>query len=304
MGCHLDDPRSRRRGAVLHPFRPSNKPAGSQAAGQGRGGFQQRNSVVQPTSAGRQPSSPRTIFNDDSEQRRFIWRKIMLKKNAASRREVHPVTLRTVAEYVGLAPCSVSAVLNNSAAGMSIPQPTKHRVWLAARQLNYRPNYLARALRTRRTYTVAMLMPDIGYAPAARIAAGAEDFLREHDYCPDDRHLRSLRRLARKSVRATAAAWSGRRNRIAGGVAVAGWFSRSCNRCNSNRRPATDHADCARSTDHPGAKSSIPCGAQNRTSEPATGRCSGAAVAQADDCGCKGWYGGSIGKLTERRFRA
>jgi hypothetical protein len=28
-----------------------------------------------------------------------------------------------------------------------------------------------------------MLMPDIGYAPAARIAAGAEDFLREHDYC-------------------------------------------------------------------------------------------------------------------------
>ena len=107
----------------------------------------------------------------------------MLKRNAGSRREVQPVTLRTVAEYVGLAPCSVSAVLNNSAAGMSIPQQTKERVWRAARQLNYRPNYSARALRTRRTYTVAMLMPDIGYAPAARIAAGAEDFLREHDYC-------------------------------------------------------------------------------------------------------------------------
>jgi DNA-binding LacI/PurR family transcriptional regulator len=91
--------------------------------------------------------------------------------------------LRTVAEYVGLAPCSVSAVLNNSAAGMSIPQQTKERVWRAARQLNYRPNYSARALRTRRTYTVAMLMPDIGYAPGARIAAGAEDFLRENDYC-------------------------------------------------------------------------------------------------------------------------
>ena len=106
----------------------------------------------------------------------------MLKKNAA-RREVQPITLRTVAEYVGLAPCSVSAVLNNSAAGMSIPQQTKERVWRAARQLNYRPNYSARALRTRRTYTVAMLMPDIGYAPAARIAAGAEDSLREHDYC-------------------------------------------------------------------------------------------------------------------------
>src|SRR5882672_4393778 len=107
----------------------------------------------------------------------------MLKKTAISRREAQPVTLRTVAEYVGLAPCSVSAVLNNSAAGMSIPQQTKERVWRAARRLNYRPNYSARALRTRRTYTVAILMPDIGYAPAARIAAGAEDFLREHDYC-------------------------------------------------------------------------------------------------------------------------
>src|ERR1700745_2557055 len=107
----------------------------------------------------------------------------MLKKNAGSRREVQPVTLRAVAEYVGLAPCSVSAVLNNSAAGMSIPQQTKERVWRAARQLNYRPTCSARALRTRRTYTVAMLMPDIGYAPGARIAAGAEDFLRENDYC-------------------------------------------------------------------------------------------------------------------------
>jgi len=107
----------------------------------------------------------------------------MPKKTAGSRREGQPATLRTVAEYVGLAPCSVSAVLNNSAAGMSIPPPTRERVWRAARRLNYRPNYSARALRTRRTYTVAMLMPDIGYASAARIAAGVEDFLREHDYC-------------------------------------------------------------------------------------------------------------------------
>lgn len=49
----------------------------------------------------------------------------MPKNTAASHREAQPVTLRTVAEYVGLAPCSVSAVLNNSAAGMSIPQQTK-----------------------------------------------------------------------------------------------------------------------------------------------------------------------------------
>jgi len=106
-----------------------------------------------------------------------------MPRSKSTRRQLQPVTLRTVADYVGLAPCSVSAILNNSAAGMSIPQQTKERVWRAARQLNYRPNYSARALRTRRTYTVALLLPDIGYAPAARIAAGAEDVFRENDYC-------------------------------------------------------------------------------------------------------------------------
>ena len=93
------------------------------------------------------------------------------------------VTLRTVAERVGLAPCSVSAILNNSEAGRSIPQQTRDRVWRAVQQLNYRPNYSARSLRTKRTYTVALLAPDIGHAPAARIVAGAEEYLRRMGYC-------------------------------------------------------------------------------------------------------------------------
>jgi len=98
-------------------------------------------------------------------------------------RTIETVTLRTVAEHVGLAPCSVSAILNNSPAGRSIPQHTRDRVWRAAQQLNYRPNYSARSLRTRRTYTVALLAPDIGHAPAARIVAGAEEYLRGKGYC-------------------------------------------------------------------------------------------------------------------------
>ncbi len=176
----------------------------------------------------------------------------MLKKTAASRREAQPVTLRTVAEYVGLAPCSVSAVLNNSAAGMSIPQQTKDRVWRAARRLNYRPNYSARALRTRRTYTVAMLMPDIGSRSGRAHCRRRRRLSSRARLLPDHRHLRSLRRPPGKSVRAIAAAGSRRRDRNAGGVAVAGWFSGGRNRWDSNRWPATDHADCAGSTDRPG----------------------------------------------------
>jgi len=72
----------------------------------------------------------------------------MLKKESNTPQERITVTLRTVAEKVGLAPCSVSAVLNNSPAAAAIPQRTKNRILRAARQLNYRPNFSARSLRT------------------------------------------------------------------------------------------------------------------------------------------------------------
>jgi DNA-binding LacI/PurR family transcriptional regulator len=58
------------------------------------------------------------------------------------------VTLRTVADYLGLTPGTISAVLNNTGASQRIPQPTKDRIFAAARDLNYQPNPLARALRT------------------------------------------------------------------------------------------------------------------------------------------------------------
>lgn len=91
-------------------------------------------------------------------------------------------TLRTVADHVGLAPCSVSAVLNNTAAAQAIPHRTRERVRKAARLLNYRPNLAARALRTRRTHTVALIAADLGNARVARIVAGVESFVRAQGY--------------------------------------------------------------------------------------------------------------------------
>jgi LacI family transcriptional regulator, galactose operon repressor len=92
------------------------------------------------------------------------------------------VTLRTVAERVGLAPCSVSAVLNNTPASWAIPQRTKDRIFRAAAQLNYRPNLSARSLRTKRTHMVAVLSADFGHAPIARVVAGMERSLRRRGY--------------------------------------------------------------------------------------------------------------------------
>jgi LacI family transcriptional regulator len=92
------------------------------------------------------------------------------------------VSLRTVAERVGLAPCSVSAVLNNTPASWAIPQRTKERVFRAAGELNYRPNLWARSLRTKRTRVVAAVTSDIGRAPVARVVAGVQKLLQRRGY--------------------------------------------------------------------------------------------------------------------------
>lgn len=92
------------------------------------------------------------------------------------------VRLRTVAERVGLAACSVSAILNNTPASRAIPQRTKDRVFRAAAEMNYRPNLWARSLRTKRTHLVAAVTSDIGLAPVARVLAGVQSVLHRKDY--------------------------------------------------------------------------------------------------------------------------
>ncbi len=61
------------------------------------------------------------------------------------------VTLKTIADHVGLTPGTISAVLNNTRAASRIPQPTRDRVFAAARELHYTPNPLAQALRAGRS---------------------------------------------------------------------------------------------------------------------------------------------------------
>jgi DNA-binding LacI/PurR family transcriptional regulator len=90
--------------------------------------------------------------------------------------------LRTVADRVGLAPCSISAVLNDTPAAKAIPQSTKDRIFRAAAELNYRPNLWARSLRTKRTKMVAALATDFGHARVAQVIAGLHHRLQQNGY--------------------------------------------------------------------------------------------------------------------------
>ena len=97
-------------------------------------------------------------------------------------REKKAVNLKTVAAKVGLAPCSVSSILNDTQAARAIPQATKDRVYRAAAELNYRPNFVARSLRMKRTRMVAILAPDLSRSAVARVVAAAQKRLHECGY--------------------------------------------------------------------------------------------------------------------------
>src|SRR5579872_5552256 len=92
------------------------------------------------------------------------------------------VTLKAVAHHLGLTPGTVSAVLNDSPSARSIPQETKNRIRAAAKELNYRPNFFARTLRDKRTYTIGVIAEEIGDSYSSPIISGIEQFLRQRDY--------------------------------------------------------------------------------------------------------------------------
>ncbi len=92
------------------------------------------------------------------------------------------VTLKSVADHVGLTPGTVSAVLNNAPSSKHIPQKTRDRIRLAARELDYRPNFFARSLRKKKTYTVGVIAHEIGDGYSSLVVAGIENYAREKEY--------------------------------------------------------------------------------------------------------------------------
>ena len=93
-----------------------------------------------------------------------------------------PVTLKAVAQHLGLTPGTVSTVLNGAPSSKSIPAETKNRIYAAAKELNYRPNFIARSLRKQRTYTIGVIAEEIGDPYGATIISGIEEYLRQKDY--------------------------------------------------------------------------------------------------------------------------
>jgi LacI family transcriptional regulator len=91
------------------------------------------------------------------------------------------VTIRDVARVAQVHPGTVSRALNEETR-MLVNQDTAERVLRAAEQLGYRPNRIARGLKTNRSYTVGVLIPDITNPLFPPILRGIEDRLDEAGY--------------------------------------------------------------------------------------------------------------------------
>jgi len=77
---------------------------------------------------------------------------------------------------------TVSRVLAGGNAARRISAPTTQRVMDAARRLGYRPNLLARSLRTRRSHTVALMVSDIANPWFGALASLIEQALHRQGY--------------------------------------------------------------------------------------------------------------------------
>jgi DNA-binding LacI/PurR family transcriptional regulator len=104
------------------------------------------------------------------------------KGESKVRKEDGPVSLKKLAAHLDLSPTTLSMVLNNSPLASTIPQETKDRIFEAARKFDYRPNFIARSLRSARTYTLGVLVPELSDGYSAMVLSGVEEHLLKEGY--------------------------------------------------------------------------------------------------------------------------
>ncbi|HBK67818.1 MAG TPA: LacI family transcriptional regulator [Firmicutes bacterium] len=83
------------------------------------------------------------------------------------------ITIKDIARICKVSTTTVSRVINNKTGNVS--EETKERIIKVMEELNYQPNFLARSMVTRKTDTIAIIVPDICNPFFADLARGVED---------------------------------------------------------------------------------------------------------------------------------
>jgi DNA-binding LacI/PurR family transcriptional regulator len=96
-----------------------------------------------------------------------------------------PMSVKKLAEHLGLSPATVSLVINRSIVADSIPQETKERIFAAAGKFKYRLNFLARTLRSQRSFTIGVIVPEVSDGYSSSVMRGMLGLTPRNTCCRD-----------------------------------------------------------------------------------------------------------------------
>src|SRR3974390_1278029 len=94
------------------------------------------------------------------------------------------VTMRNVAEATGFSPATVSIVLNNAPLARYIAPSTRLKIEQTAKRLGYRPNAMARFLRSKRSQSIGVILFDVTDPFCIPVLRGIENALYPLAYLP------------------------------------------------------------------------------------------------------------------------
>ncbi|HMD44327.1 MAG TPA: LacI family DNA-binding transcriptional regulator [Candidatus Acidoferrum sp.] len=94
------------------------------------------------------------------------------------------VTMRDVARATGFSPATVSIVLNNAPLARYIASSTRKRIEETAKRLGYRPNAMARFLRSKKSQSIGVMLVDVTDPFCTPILRGIENALYSLSYLP------------------------------------------------------------------------------------------------------------------------
>lgn len=91
--------------------------------------------------------------------------------------------IKTVADRAGVSTATVSHVINNT---RYVSDETKQKVFQAMEELDYRPNFVARSLRSQKSKTIGLIVPmlpsDTSNFFFMTVAQGIQNTLKQHGY--------------------------------------------------------------------------------------------------------------------------
>jgi LacI family transcriptional regulator len=88
-------------------------------------------------------------------------------------------SIKKVAETAGVSVGTVSHVITGS---VNVSEPLRLKVQAAIRKLNYHPNHVARSLKTSKTRTLGIIVPDMTISFFPQVIRGAETAARQQGY--------------------------------------------------------------------------------------------------------------------------